>query len=98
MSIVFTSQTILPSVVEYARMWPSTEPENATPGSALTAADWAGLHRGLSPHPTGGGYHPPPPVSSRRAKTPPPRFGSASVNWLYVSMIRPMSDTATYTF
>jgi hypothetical protein len=36
---------IAPSFVEYARMWPSTDPEKATPGIALTAADWAGLHR-----------------------------------------------------
>ncbi len=33
-------------------MWPSTDPENATPGNALTAADCAGLQRARSPQPT----------------------------------------------
>ncbi len=63
-------------------MWPSTEPEKAMPGSALTAADWAGLHRFLSPHPAGGVYQTFSPSSNLSANIPPPRFGSASVNWL----------------
>ena len=60
-------------------MWPSTEPENATPGIALTAADCAGLQRGRVPQPGGGVDHSISPSSRRSANMPPPRFGSASV-------------------
>ena len=38
-------------------MWPSSEPENATPGMALTAPDCAGLQRGRESHGTGGVCH-----------------------------------------
>ena len=47
--------------------------------AALTAADCAGLQRGLFPHPGGDVYQIFSPVSSRRANIPPPCFGSASV-------------------
>src|SRR4029450_6498809 len=39
---VSTSQITAPVVVEYARRCPSIDPENTTPGIAVTAADWAG--------------------------------------------------------
>src|SRR6187455_4170 len=77
--MVSKSQSTFPSVVEYARMWPSTDPENATPGTALTAADCAGLQRGRDPHGAGGVYQARLPSASRRANIPPPSFGSASV-------------------
>src|SRR5688572_7685093 len=93
--MVSKSQMIDPFAVEYARMWPSTEPENATPGSAETAADCAGLHRVRVPHPGGGVYHTRSPSLSRSANMPPPCVGSASVLVLYVSMTRPISDSAT---
>src|SRR5438105_3202203 len=92
------SQMIFPSEVEYARMWPSTEPENATPGIAVTAADWAGEHRGREPHLGGGELQTCLPSASRSANIPPPWLGSASVEVLKVSMMRLMSETATYTF
>src|SRR5262249_47423886 len=95
---VSTSQTIFPSAAEYARRWPSTEPENAIPGIALTAADCAGLHLGRSPHSGGGVYQALSPFSRRRANMPPPAFGSTSELALYVSEMRPTSDKATYTF
>ena len=58
-------------------MCPSTDPENATPGIALTAADCAGLQRSRPLHAAGGGvYHTRWPVSSRSANIPPPCFGS----------------------
>ena len=60
-------------------MCPSTDPENATPGIALTAADCAGLQRCRVPHPGGGVYQTRSPSSSRSANMPPPCFGSASV-------------------
>src|SRR4051794_30231140 len=78
--IVSTSHTTLPSVVEYARIWPSTEPENAMPGNADTAADCAGLHRMRAPQSDGGANHVFSPVSSLSAYIPPPRLLSASVN------------------
>src|SRR5215470_17481828 len=39
---VSTSHMTAPVAVEYARRCPSTEPENTTPGIAVTAADCAG--------------------------------------------------------
>jgi len=74
---------------------PSTEPENATPGIAVTAADCAGLQRGRVPHPAGGVYQTRWPSLRRSANMPPPCFGSASVRVVKVSMTRPISDTAT---
>src|SRR5262245_3239077 len=53
---VSTSQITLPSTVEYARKWPSTEPEKTAPGTAAAGAESAGLHdvpgvpAGLLPH------------------------------------------------
>src|SRR5213594_626269 len=45
---VSKSHTILPSSEEYARRWPSSEPEKTTPGIAVTACDCAGLHPGFA--------------------------------------------------
>ncbi len=47
---VSKSQRILPSAAEYARRWPSIEPENTTPCSAVTAASCPALHPGLPSH------------------------------------------------
>src|SRR5690348_8870651 len=92
---VSKSQMTLPSVVEYARRCPSTDPENAAPGIALTAADCAGLQRLRSPQENGGVYQTFSPVLSFSAYMPPPWLGSASVSVLNVSMRRLISDTAT---
>src|SRR4051812_36431481 len=73
------SQSTLPLAVAYARMCPSTEPEKATPGTAVTAADCAGLHRGRDPHGEGAAVQIRPPSDNRNANIPPPSFGSASV-------------------
>src|SRR5271154_3762981 len=77
---VSMSQITAPSRVEYPRKCPSTDPENATPGIAVTAADCAGLQRFLSAgQGTGGVYHTRLPVARLSANMPPPRFGSTSV-------------------
>ena len=70
----------MPSVVEYARMWPSTDPENAMPGNPDTAADCAGLQRRRVPQSNGGVNHTFSPVWRFNAYMPPPRLLSASVN------------------
>src|SRR6185503_3254109 len=93
---VSTSHNTAPVAAAYARRCPSTDPENATPGIALTAADCAGLQRGLSPQGGGGVYQMRSPVSTRSANMPPPRRGSAAVAIVLGSVIRPMSDSATY--
>src|SRR5881628_1721082 len=79
-------------------MCPSTEPENATPGIALTAADCAGLQRLRSPQSAGGVYQTRSPLSSRSANMPPPALGSGSDPWLLGIVVRTISDNATYTF
>src|SRR5579862_8384497 len=88
-------------------MWPSTDPENTTPGMAVTAADCAGLQGMRSPQPAGGVYQTFLPLSRLNAKMPPPFLGLASVAdtsplatrvWLSKgSGIRSRSETATYT-
>src|SRR3954471_3342203 len=70
--MVSKSQRTLPSAAEYARMWPSTDPENTTPGTPVTAADCAGAHRGREPHGVGAVYQARLPSARRRAKIPPP--------------------------
>src|SRR5262249_11076608 len=92
---VSKSQTILPSAAAYARRCPSSEPENAIPGMALTAADCAGLHRGREPQSPGGVSQTRSPLSRRKANMPPPLLGSTSELVEYVSEIRPRSDNAT---
>src|ERR1035441_6337008 len=42
--LVSKSQTISPFVMRYARRWPSIDPENTTPGTAVAGANWAGEH------------------------------------------------------
>src|SRR5262245_16946033 len=86
-----------PVVVEKARRCPSTDPENTTPGMALTAADCAGLQRFRVPHGGGGVNHTRSPLSRRSANKPPPTLGSGSVAVLFLMLNRPMSDSATYT-
>src|SRR5215831_13115457 len=69
---------ILPSLAAYARKWPSSPPENTTPGIAVTAADCAGLQLGLSPQPGCGVFQAMAPVSGFSANRPQPVFGSSS--------------------
>src|SRR6516164_1150339 len=92
---VSKSHRIFPSPEPYARRCPSSDPENATPGMALTAADCAGLQRGLDPQSAGGVYQTRSPLSRRSANIPPPCFGSTSELALYESEMRPRSDSAT---
>src|SRR5262249_26522386 len=75
---VSKSHTMAPVVVEKARKCPSTDPENTTPGIALTAADCAGLQRGRLPHSGAGVYQTRSPSFRRSANMPPPAFGSTS--------------------
>src|ERR1039458_673529 len=88
-------------------MWPSTPPENTTPGIAVTAADCAGLQPGLT-QPGCGVCQAIPPVSIFSAVRPPPTFGSNSYGTPKTES-RPAtdpggaarlrtSDSATYTF
>ena len=71
------------------------EPENATPGIALTAPGCAGLHRGRSPQGAGGVYQSCAPSVMRKANIPPPTFGSASVPHANGTGMRLRSETAT---
>src|SRR5215472_15281647 len=91
---------ILPSAVEYARRWPSSELENTTPGMAVTAADCAGLHGRRVPQPGGGVCQMRSPLSTRSAKRPPPFVGStsetASLPPLILVLRNSMSDNAAY--
>src|SRR5688500_583534 len=75
---VSTSHSSLPSVVEYARRCPSNPPAKMAPGTAVTAAESAGLQRGLPgrAHGTGGAYHALAPSAIRSAVRPPPASGS----------------------
>src|SRR5262249_746114 len=93
-----------PGAVEYPRRCPSTEPENTTPGMAVTAADWAGeqLVRSAA---HGDGLplqtilpvfksmpcRPPPLFGSRTERKPRGRGGSGLVPM-------PISEMATKTF
>src|SRR5688572_9149255 len=52
--LVSNCHTIAPSDVEYARSIPSFDPEKATPGMAVTAADCAALQPRPLPHAGGG--------------------------------------------
>src|SRR5262249_48153248 len=72
---VSTSQTIAPLSLLYARRWPSSPPDRTMPGMAVTAADWAGLHPGLSPQPGCGALQTISPFAGLIAKSPPPARG-----------------------
>src|SRR5260221_8711885 len=73
---VLKSQTTLPSFVEYARRWPSTEPENTTPGITDPGADCAPVQpRPVLQSTLGPGVcQICSPVSSFSANSPPPPF------------------------
>src|SRR3981189_3314916 len=73
---------IVPSVVEYARMWPSTEPENTTPGITETGADCAPVQPRPVLHSSFGAgvCQICSPVASVSAKGPPASFGAASTS------------------
>src|SRR5262245_53195341 len=74
---VSVSHNTLPLDVEYARRCPSKEPENTTPGIAVTAADCAGEQSVRSaPHGNGFALQTIFPVFRSRAWSPPPFFGS----------------------
>src|SRR6516162_6278373 len=90
----------VPSAVEYARRWASTEPENTTPGITLIAADCAGLRFRRSPHDGGAAAHTFLPEAMSIATRPPPAFGSTSSFCPVANSFRknPMSETAAYIF
>src|SRR4029453_19332878 len=71
---VSNSQRTEPSLVEYARMPPSAEPEKTTPGISVNAADCDVLHWD-APAQSGGSFggvdQTPSAVSSRTACKPP---------------------------
>src|SRR3954471_17557763 len=87
---------ILPLVVEYARMCPSSEPEKTAPEIAETAADWAGLHGLRLPHPGAGVVQIRSPLSTRKANIPPPRVGSGR-RPVAVRASQAISDKPAYT-
>src|SRR5262245_59575690 len=66
-----------PSVVEYARKCPSTDPENTMPGATETGEDWAGLQLGRSPHTGGAADHAFEPSEGLIATSPPPTVESS---------------------
>src|SRR4051812_16800498 len=72
-------QRIVPSALAYARMAPSAEPENTTPGIEVSAADWAELQPGPALHTAvcGGAYHARWPVIRFTACKPP----GSGVSW-----------------
>src|SRR5579862_5879665 len=67
---VSNSQTTWPSVLEYARITPSTVPEKTAPGTTVTAADWAGMHRRSGAH-VGLTLHTSAPSARLTAEMPP---------------------------
>src|SRR6266481_6479840 len=71
--LVSNSQMTAPSVVEYARSAPSTEPEKTTPGITVIAADCAALQPRPLPHfgLGGGAYQTRSPVIRSTACNPP---------------------------
>src|SRR5258708_40227844 len=70
------AQTIEPSLVEYARSAPSTDPEKTIPEMTVMAADCAALQPRPAPHVGGGAgvCHPPSP-SATVTPSSPPGFG-----------------------
>src|SRR5215469_13601435 len=89
-----------PSLVEYPRMCPSSDPENTTPGMAVTAADCAGLQNNLPPQEGGGAAQIFSPVTMLMATNPPPMFGSR-IRFSPCSkdrLVKDMSELATYIF
>src|SRR5260221_6731201 len=83
-----------PSVVEYARKWPSFEPENTAPGIAETACDCAGLHGVRLPQEAGAVIHLRSPLSARDADMSPPRCWSG-LRAVALRAGEPMFDRAT---
>src|SRR5215475_9367245 len=77
-------QTICPSVDEYARSAPSTDPENTTPGMTVIAADCAPLQFGAGPLHTGAG------AGVTHARWPLTRFTA----WSPPGLSRRKSETA----
>src|SRR5450759_108643 len=72
--LVSNDQTTAPSFVEYARIAPSFDGENTTPGIAVTAENCAPLQARLGlPHTgvAGGAYHARVPVARVTAFSPP---------------------------
>src|SRR5262245_35345756 len=84
---VLKSQMMLPSAVEYARRWPSTDPENTTPGITDAGADCAPVQPRPPAHSSlgAGACQTFSPVASFTATRPPASAGGAST-----------SETGTY--
>src|SRR5262249_4680318 len=86
---VLKSHRILPSTVEYARRWPSTDPEKTTPGITDAGADCAPVQPRPVVHSSlgAGASHTRSPVASFTACSPPASLGADRT-----------SDTGTYAF
>src|SRR5262249_24335149 len=101
---VSTSQTTSPVTAEYAPRCPSTEPENTTPGIAVTAADCAGEHSvRAAAHGEGFALQTILPVFKSRACSPPPWLGFRTTRIPCGAVgsgftLGATSEIATYTF
>src|SRR5580658_7848047 len=97
---VSKSQITTPSRAAYALRWPSTDPENTTPGMAVTAADWAGLQLGRSPQDGGAAAHTFLPLRTSKANRPPPLLGSTTSFFPVMNsgLTNPTSESAAYMF
>ena len=93
---VSKSHTGVPSAVENARMWPSIDPENTRPGTAVTAPGCAGLHpRRGGVHGRLGANQTLLPSTMLSAVNPPPRIGSSSASPIGVGpLTRPTRTTS----
>src|ERR1700686_2123467 len=92
-----------PASAAYARKWPSTDPENTTPGMAVSAADCAGLQPGVELHGGGAAYHAFRPSFRSSAVKPPPSVGfnvnrAGSFGSPSLFGMRTTSETAAYTW
>src|SRR6185369_12773834 len=95
---VSKSHNTRPSVVEYARKCPSSDPENTAPGIAALGAESAGLQDGLSPHALGRATQACDPFVSRIANSPPPTSGFRPPRPRAIGSLKVMSETGTYMF
>ena len=95
---VSKSHSTPPLAVEYARRWPSTEPDKTYSGVAVTAPDCAGLQLLRLAHALeGGALHRNAPVATASACNPPPASGFGTKGCPSTGLKNAMSETATYT-